>query len=131
MSGGEDGIIQVGDRWLAGSGAFGGESRYYNDPVTDPSERDRPAGVTLARDTTPEATRLQVELWRGMTPLQKARLVGDVTRATQRLSLAGIRQRHPGASEREVWLRLVILTLGPALARQAYPEAAALLDPPA
>ncbi|MGQ0721072.1 MAG: hypothetical protein ACT4PE_05790 [Candidatus Eiseniibacteriota bacterium] len=73
-------------------------------------------------DTSPEATRLQIELWRRMTPLQKARLVGGLSRTVQELALAGIRRRHPAASERECALRLAHLKLGPVLYRCAYPR---------
>ena len=82
----------------------------------------------LARDTSSDAERLQVALWRKMSPLEKARLVSDITRTAQELSLAGIRERHPGASDRECMLRLAMLKLGPELTRRVYPEAAELLD---
>lgn len=84
--------------------------------------------AALSRDTSRAAERLQVALWRGMSPLQKARIVSGITRAAQRLSLAGIQQRHPGASERECMLRLALLKLGPELTLRVYPEAANLLD---
>jgi hypothetical protein len=80
----------------------------------------------LAADTTVEAERIQVERWRRMTPLEKARAVTEVSRAVQELSLAGLRIRHPGASERECLLRLAALKLGRDLACEIYPEAAAL-----
>lgn len=63
-----------------------------------------------------------------MSPLEKARLTSELTCAVCQLALAGIRRRHPGASERECLLRLALLTLGPALACRVYPEARALLD---
>ena len=77
-------------------------------------------------DTSPEAARRQIALWREMTPLEKARAVTATARAVQELSLAGIRMRHPGASERECLLRLALIKLGPDLACRAYPEAATL-----
>jgi hypothetical protein len=77
--------------------------------------------MSTPRDTSPEAARLQVELWRRMTPLEKAELVGGLSRAVQELSLAGIRLRHPAASERECLLRLARLKLGDALYREVYP----------
>ena len=83
----------------------------------------------LSMDTSPDVQRLQAGLWRRMSPLEKARAVSEITRTVQELSLAGIRQRHPGASERECMLRLAMLKLGPALACQVYPEASDLLDP--
>jgi hypothetical protein len=43
-----------------------------------------------------------------------------------RLAMAGIRQRHPDASPHEQRLRLALITLGPELARAAFPDAATL-----
>ena len=62
-----------------------------------------------------------------MSPLDKARTVDALTRAVQALALAGIRQRHPGASERECFLRLAALELGRETAVRLYPDAAGLL----
>lgn len=81
--------------------------------------------AVLTSDSSAGAERLQVRLWRGMSPLDKARTVSALTRAAQELSLAGIRQRHPGAPERECLLRLAALKLGSDLTQRAYPEAAA------
>ena len=78
----------------------------------------------LTRDTSIEAERAQVELWRRMSPLEKLRAVTETTRTVLELSRAGIRLRHPQASDDECNLRLAILTLGRDLACQVYPEAA-------
>ena len=82
----------------------------------------------LSRDTSPEAEQLQIALWRQMSPLEKARAVDSLSRATQELALAGIRSRHPNASETECLLRLAVLKLGPRLAVRVYPEAAELIE---
>jgi hypothetical protein len=92
-----------------------------------PSSADGPA---IPLDTSEEAARLQVEIWRRMTSLEKAELVSAATRAVEELCLEGIRLRHPGASEEECRLRLAIIKLGPELAVEVYPEAASLLDGP-
>jgi len=84
------------------------------------------AGPLLASDTARHAQRLQVALWRRMTPLEKVRAVSDTSRAVQELSLVGIRRRYPGASERECMLRLAALTLGWSLASEVYPELSSL-----
>jgi len=65
---------------------------------------------------------MQVELWRGMSPPEKARAVAEVSRGVRELAFVGIRQRHPSASERECRLRYALLTLGRPLARLAYPD---------
>lgn len=77
----------------------------------------------LASDTSIEAEREQVELWRRMSPLEKVRAVTEISRAVQQLSLAGIQLRHPDASDQECMLRLAILKPGHQLACRVYPEA--------
>jgi len=57
-----------------------------------------------------------------MSPAQKADLITALSSAAREMALAGVRHRYPGASDREQFLRLAILTLGPELARRAYPE---------
>jgi hypothetical protein len=96
-------------------------------PESGPARR----AADLTNDTTAEAERMQVEAWRGMSPLDKARLVSQITQCVVNLALAGIRHRHPGASERECFLRIAALKLGPALARSVYPDAARVLGPDA
>jgi hypothetical protein len=83
---------------------------------------DPAGGQPIPLDTSAEAARLQIEIWRRMTPLEKARLVSGLCSAVQELALAGIRRRHPGASERECHLRLARLKLGPTLYQCAYPD---------
>ena len=61
-----------------------------------------------------------------MSPAEKAAIVTGLTQAAYDLALAGVRARFPDASPREHFLRLAIVTLGPDLARQAYPEIATL-----
>ena len=83
----------------------------------------------LTSDTSPEIEARQVRAWRAMSPAQKAQLISTLSRAARELALAGVRQRHPDASPREQFLRLAVVTLGPELARDAYPDLA-LLDQP-
>lgn len=80
----------------------------------------------LTLDTAPEIERLQIEGWRRMSAEEKAAIVTGLTRAAYDLALAGLHARHPDASPRELFLRLALLTLGPDLARKAYPEIVAL-----
>jgi hypothetical protein len=76
----------------------------------------------LSLDTEPDIERLQIEGWRRMSASDKAAVVSGLTRAVYELAMAGVRHRHPAASPREQFLRLAIVTLGPVLARKAYPE---------
>jgi hypothetical protein len=62
-----------------------------------------------------------------MTASEKATIISGLTQAVYELARAGIRHRYPHASPREQFLRLAIVSLGPDLARKAYPDIA-LLD---
>jgi hypothetical protein len=81
-------------------------------------------GTPLSADTSPEVEARQIEAWRRMSPAEKAAIVVGLTKAARDMTWAGVRQRHPGASEREVFLRAAIIQLGPELAVAAYPDAA-------
>ena len=96
-----------------------------------PDRSGFPERGVLSADSSPTVERLQIDAWRRMSPVQKARTVDGLTRTAQVLALAGIRRRHPGASERECFLRLAVLKLGSEATRRLYPDAAALLDCPA
>ena len=63
-----------------------------------------------------------------MTPAEKAAIVVALSKSARDMMLAGIRHRHPGAGEREVFLRAAIIQFGPELAVAAYPDAAPFLD---
>jgi hypothetical protein len=76
----------------------------------------------LNDDTSAEIEERQVAAWREMTPAQKAELITSLWRAAREMAMAGVRDRYPNATPREHFLRLAILTLGPELARAAYPE---------
>ena len=91
----------------------------------DPGNRS----AILSRDTSADVERLQIEAWRHMSPLEKAGIVSQATSDALSLALSGIRQRHPGASERECFIRLAALQLGPTLVRQVYPDASQILGP--
>lgn len=83
----------------------------------------------LSRDTSIDAERLQIEAWRCMSPVEKAEIVSQATSDALTLAMSGIRQRHPGASERDCFLRLAELQLGPALVRVVYSDASQILGP--
>ena len=73
-------------------------------PVAAPESRT--PYTTQAADTTAAVERIVVEGWRSMSPAEKVRVVRELTSTARRFSVAGIRRRHPEASEREVRLRL-------------------------
>jgi len=64
-----------------------------------------------------------------MSPAQKLQLVSDATQAVIDLSFAGIRRRHPTASDRECFFRFACIVLGGDVARTVYPDLAHLTDP--
>jgi len=82
--------------------------------------------AALSHDTSRQAEKMQIEMWRGMSPLLKVQAVSALTRSVLRLSLAGIRQRFPAATDRECKIRLARLTLGFELAGRVYPESSKL-----
>jgi len=82
--------------------------------------------AALSRDTSRQAEDLQVELWRGMSPLAKIQAVSALSRSVLLLSLAGIRQRFPEATDSECKIRLARLTLGSELAERVYPGSSEL-----
>lgn len=59
-------------------------------------------------DTSPEALRVQYDLYRRMSLGRRLELVFDMYDTGQQLAMAGLRMRHPGASEEELkrlWAR--------------------------
>jgi hypothetical protein len=66
---------------------------------------------TQSPDTSPEIERRQIEAWRRMEPWEKLRVVTELMRATEELAVAGIRERHPDATPREIQLRLGALRI--------------------
>ncbi len=97
-------------------------------PLEDPNRMKQDSDAVLTSDTSRDVERMQLALWRRMSPPEKARAVAGASRSVRELSLAGIRHRHPRASEQECLLRYAVLVLGRTLACAAYPEAANLFD---
>ena len=118
---------ESGALWLFADTAGSEACLPYNRAVAefDPAHRS----AILSRDTSADVERRQIEAWRRMSPLQKAEIVNQPSRDALTLAMAGIRQRHPGASERECFIRLAALQLGPALVRTVYADASEILGP--
>jgi len=57
----------------------------------------------IADDTTHEAKKVITEAYQNMSPERKIELVFDAYRTGQLLSMAGIRDQYPSATETEVW----------------------------
>jgi hypothetical protein len=66
----------------------------------------------VLRDTDPASAARYHELLRAQAPHQRLAQAAALTRMTRQLALAGIRQRHPGASADEVRARLIVRLYG-------------------
>lgn len=64
-----------------------------------------------SRDTSPEVAAVLLEGYRRMSPAQKLAQAAALSRATRDLAVAGMRRRHPEASDREIHLRVAALTI--------------------
>lgn len=77
-------------------------------------------------DTPPEASALQLEAYRRMSPGARLRVGLELTEVSRQLLVAGIRHRHPDYDEADVRLAFLRLWLGPDLFRRVYPAASEL-----
>ncbi|MGH2410086.1 MAG: hypothetical protein ACRDGS_06895 [Chloroflexota bacterium] len=73
---------------------------------------------TQSIDTTIEAERVRMALFRAASPSRRFALALSLSRTVISLSRAAIRQAHPDASEEEVGLLFVEYHYGEKLARQ-------------
>ncbi|MGH7638764.1 MAG: hypothetical protein ACREOK_14035 [Gemmatimonadaceae bacterium] len=85
----------------------------------------RAAGTSVSlpgtpSDTSAAAQAVQDALWRRASPSEKLTQVARVFRMVERLSIAGLRQRHPADGERELLYRRAEARLGPELASRVY-----------
>jgi len=71
-------------------------------------------------DTAADVEALRFERYARMSPAEKAARVVELTQAACTLSLAGLRARHPHATEPDLLLRLAALRLGAETVRRAY-----------
>ena len=71
-------------------------------------------------DTSRLVDRMQLDRLRRMTPTEKASALTALTKAVQDLAMAGLRERHPGATDDELRLRLAERILGPELVARVY-----------
>jgi hypothetical protein len=71
-------------------------------------------------DTSPEARRVQLELYRGMSPARKFQLICDAYEMGKQLALAGLRMRHPDATTDQLWRLWAQQHLGRELFEKVY-----------
>jgi len=71
-------------------------------------------------DTDEAAERVLIEMMRRAPAWRKLQLADRLHQSLRLLALAGLRARHPDATESGLRRRLADLMLGPELARRAY-----------
>lgn len=74
----------------------------------------------MERDTSPAQQEAYYERLRALSPLERLQIVSRLNRGVRRLAVAGIRLQHPGASDDEVRLRLVVRLHGRATAERLF-----------
>lgn len=74
----------------------------------------------MDQDTSPEALKRYHEHLRRLTPAQRLKIAAGLSLGTRRLALAGLRQRHPKASEEELKVRLAVRLYGREAARRIH-----------
>jgi hypothetical protein len=80
-----------------------------------------PAGYkTQSADTTPQVERFLFDRLASMPVCEKARQLRQINETVERLAVAGIRKRHPGASDEAIRIRLAALRLDRETMLRAY-----------
>lgn len=74
----------------------------------------------LSPDTSPEAHRVLVRLWRETPSWRKLEIMCELNAAVKLLTREGLILRFPDASPEEIDRRLADLLLGPQLAARVY-----------
>ncbi|MBN1772402.1 MAG: hypothetical protein JXB32_14125 [Deltaproteobacteria bacterium] len=74
-----------------------------------------------AMDTGPEASEMQLAIYRRMSPERRLRVGLELTELSRKLLREGIRRRHPEYGEPEVLQAFRRLWLGAELFHSAYP----------
>jgi hypothetical protein len=75
---------------------------------------------TQSADTSPEAEQVLIALLRQASVTRKVEMVANANRTLRELSLAGLRERHPGESAAQLRRRWADLWLGSDLAAKVY-----------
>lgn len=76
--------------------------------------------TTLFRDTSPEAEAVLISLMQEAPPWRKLQMVDQMNQTVKMLLMAGLRDRHPQASDDQLRRFLASLLLGEELASKAY-----------
>ena len=79
-----------------------------------------PSWREMNADTSREVEEMLLAYWREAPAWKKWERMEQLNRQARALALAGLRRRHPEASEAELRRRLADLLLGPELAARVY-----------
>lgn len=82
----------------------------------------------MSHDTSEDAARVQLEVYRRMAPSERLNVGLELTRMARDLLAQGIRVRHPEYSDDEVKWAVIRVWIGRDMFRRAYPHAPQL-DP--
>jgi len=82
---------------------------------------------TRPLDTSPEAERVQIEIFRKMTPERRLRVAAELRQLVRKSLAEGVRMRHPDYNEEQVHLAVTRLTLPEKLFLKVYPQAKNIL----
>ena len=74
----------------------------------------------IPRDTSPEAARIEAEIYRRMSPEKRLHLAFQMNDVLRALVAAGVRDRHPDYTDRQVQLAVARIYLGDKLFREAF-----------
>ncbi len=75
----------------------------------------------FSADTSEEAARVQLAVFRRMSPEKRLKLAFQMTADLRRRLAEGVRQRHPEYDAHQIQLAVIRLTLGEELFRTVYP----------
>jgi hypothetical protein len=84
------------------------------------AERHSGASGGTPSDTHPAALARYIELLKARAPYERLAQASALTCMTRELAAAGIRQRHPDASEQEVRARLAVRLYGRVVAERLF-----------
>jgi hypothetical protein len=82
---------------------------------------------TRPLDTSPEAERVQIEIYRKMSPARRLQLAVELTRGMRSRLEAGVRFRHPDYDDWQVKMAVIRLTLPEEVFLSVYPHAKEIL----
>jgi hypothetical protein len=78
-------------------------------------------------DTSPDAEKIQIEVFRSMGPGKRLQSAALLSQACRTLLAEGIRKRHPDYAEEQVRLAVIRCLLPEVLFLKAYPNACGIL----